>query len=87
MKFPPLVITSCPLGCDLRCARKWINDQIDHIILCQCECHKSEKKPELNLTSHSTLEDIRSENKTFCPWVKGLAAHSQEQRSYNQEAP
>jgi hypothetical protein len=41
--LPDLIVNSCPLGCDRKCARIWINETIDHKIICKCPCgHKKQ---------------------------------------------
>jgi Zn ribbon nucleic-acid-binding protein len=46
--LPDLIVNICPLGCDGKCAEIWINDAIDHRIICDClKCgHNNNKKCE-----------------------------------------
>jgi hypothetical protein len=34
--LPDLIVNTCPLGCDLKCAEIWINETIGHRIICAC---------------------------------------------------
>lgn len=39
--LPDLIVNICPLGCDRKCARIWINETINHRVICKCPCgHK-----------------------------------------------
>jgi hypothetical protein len=43
--LPDLFIDSCPFGCNVKCARIWINKSIKHRIICHCKaCHNNEKE-------------------------------------------
>ena len=48
--LPDLIISTCPLGCNKKCAEVWINDSIEHRIICKCAC-KNHKK-------HRTLVEV-----------------------------
>lgn len=38
---PDLVVHTCPLGCNGKCARIWKNQITGHRIICECTCeHK-----------------------------------------------
>ncbi|HZI70843.1 MAG TPA: hypothetical protein VFD60_06745 [Nitrososphaeraceae archaeon] len=38
--LPDLVVNICPLGCNGACAKIWTNENTEHRIICNCECHK-----------------------------------------------
>jgi hypothetical protein len=40
---PDLIIGTCPLGCNKTCVEVWINDSIEHRIICSCVCHNNKK--------------------------------------------
>jgi Zn ribbon nucleic-acid-binding protein len=43
--LPDLIVNTCPLGCDRKCAEIWINETIGHRIICDCiKCGHNNKK-------------------------------------------
>lgn len=55
--IPDLKLKTCPLGCDNKCLRVWINEITGHKIICKCECkHKiasSVEEPEADAIQQS----------------------------------
>ena len=38
--LPDLILNVCPLGCDGKCRKVWINEETGHRIVCTCiKCH------------------------------------------------
>lgn len=42
--LPDLIVKTCPLGCNQACSRVWINENIRHRIVCNCNCQYHEKE-------------------------------------------
>ena len=55
--FPPLIINRCPLGCSSPCARIWINETIDHSIICECLCGHNEKQTVLEVVGGNRVSN------------------------------
>lgn len=54
-----IILESCPLGCDRKCSKLWINEIIGHRILCKCRrCDHDKKEEALEIvgSSHSNAK-------------------------------
>jgi hypothetical protein len=47
--LPDIIINICPLGCDIECAKIWMNESIGNRIICRCLCGHNKKQVALQL--------------------------------------
>lgn len=40
---PPFEVYFCPIGHRHLCRRRWKNRFINHLIICNCDCHKGKE--------------------------------------------
>lgn len=87
-----ILSSNCRKSSHEECPGAW--DGLGIEVFCECWCHKkiTENSSETRRTGSTVRPSSKNEslnvgvkNQPFCPWVKGLAAHPQEQKSWNQE--
>jgi len=43
--LPDLIVSICPFGCNGTCQKVWLNETIDHRIICKCKkCNHNKKR-------------------------------------------